>query len=253
MEVHVPDPAWAGAGPRATQFRLARRLAIGFVALLWLLQAINALLGLDPAPFGVRPRDPAGLVGIVTAPLVHASFAHLVANTPPLLVLGTAMLYLYPKASPRVLPAIFLGPGIAVWLFARPDVHLGASGIVYGLLAYVLIAGLLRRDRRAVAAFFVVSFLYGSLVWGVLPGEPQMSWETHLAAAVLGALLALACRRLDVPPRKRYTWEDEREADRDEDDPDAPWRLPSPVAADAARTTATSTDPGHDDVERRLH
>jgi membrane associated rhomboid family serine protease len=140
---------------------------------------------------------------------MHDGFAHLIANTPPLLVLGTAMLYLYPTAAPWVLPAIWLGPGLAVWLFARGGVHVGASGLVYGLLGYIFVAGLIRRDRRAIAASLLVCFMYGALVWGVLPIQARVSWETHLAAALIGVAFALVLRRTDIPPRKRYSWEDE--------------------------------------------
>jgi len=124
-------------------------------------------------------------------------------------VLGTAMLYLYPKAAPKVLPAIYVGPGLAVWLAARDGVHVGASGLVFGLIAYVFVAGLIRRDRRAMAASLLIAFLYGASVWDVLPIRREVSWETHLAAATIGVVLALALRRLDIPPRRRYSWEDE--------------------------------------------
>jgi membrane associated rhomboid family serine protease len=103
-----------------------------------------------------------------------------------------------------------------VWLFGRDSVHIGASGLVYGLVGYVFVAGLLRRDRRAVAASLLVALMYGTLAWGVLPIQPRMSWETHLAATVIGVLLALALRKLDIPPRKRYAWEDEAEPPEDE-------------------------------------
>jgi membrane associated rhomboid family serine protease len=98
-------------------------------------------------------------------------------------------------------------------LFGRASSHVGASGLVYGLVSYILVAGLIRRDRRAVAASLLVCFMYGALVWGVLPIEPGVSWETHLAAALIGLVLALALRHLDIPPRNRYTWEEEEEAD----------------------------------------
>jgi len=113
-----------------------------------------------------------------------------------------------------VLPAVYLGPGIAVWLFGRASsIHVGASGLIYGLVSYIFVAGVIRRDRRAIAASLLVSFLYGSVMWGVLPSEPGVSWETHLAAALVGLVLAIALRRLDVPPRKRYTREDETDDD----------------------------------------
>jgi membrane associated rhomboid family serine protease len=83
--------------------------------------------------------------------------------------------------------------------------------LVYGLVTYIFVAGLIRRDRRAIAASLLVSFLYGTLAWGVLPIQPGISWETHLAAALIGLALAIALRRLDIPPRKRYAWEDEKD------------------------------------------
>ena len=79
--------------------------------------------------------------------MLHANFAHLLANSLPLLVLGTVMLHLYPAAAVRVLVAVYLGPGIAVWLFGRDAVHIGASGIAYGLVSYILVAGLLRSSK----------------------------------------------------------------------------------------------------------
>jgi membrane associated rhomboid family serine protease len=211
VQAPLPDPARAEAERARANFRLATRLALGFVALIWLIALLNWALGLSPGIFGVRPREWAGLAGVLLAPLMHSGFEHLIANTPPLLVAGTAMLYLYPASALRVLPAIYLGPGLAVWLFARGGVHLGASGLVYGLVSYIFVAGLIRRDRRAIAAALLVAFMYGALVWGILPIERGVSWETHLAAALIGVGLAIALRRRDVPLRRRYSWEDEKE------------------------------------------
>jgi membrane associated rhomboid family serine protease len=216
MQIHIPDPAYAGSERARANFRLAVKIALGFVALIWVIELLNWGLNLGPEDFGVRPRQLAGLPGILFAPLVHGGFAHLIANSLPLLVLGTAMLYLYPSAALRVLPAVYLGPGVAVWLFARGGAHVGASGLVYGLVSYIFVAGLIRRDRRAIAASLLVCFMYGALVWGVLPIEPGVSWETHLAAALIGVVLAIALRRLDMPLRKRYSWEDEKDNDADE-------------------------------------
>ena len=202
-----PHPAFTDSPGVRAGFWLALRLSLAFVAILWAIALLNAALDLDASPFGVAPRTVAGLAGLLFAPLVHGGFDHLVANTLPLVILGTAMLHLYPRATPIVLPAIWIGPGLAVWLFARGGVHLGASGLVYGLVAYVFVAGLIRRDRRAIAASMVVAFLYGASVWGVMPIQRGHSWETHLAAAVIGLACALLLRRRDVVPRVRYDWE----------------------------------------------
>lgn len=219
MHFDVPDPRYTGSAHSRALLALAVRLSIGFVVLLWLIHLMNWGLDLDPWPLGVRPREWSGLVGIVTAPLVHSDFAHLFANSVPLATVGAAMLFLYPRASLRVLPAVYLGPGVLVWLFGRGSAHLGASGLVYGLASYVLVAGLLRRDRRAIAASLLVVFMYGSMAWGVLPIEAGVSWETHLAAAAIGVLLALVFRKLDVPPRKRYVWEEQPEEEDEEELP----------------------------------
>lgn len=212
MHFPVPDPAYTNSALARAHFRLAAQLAIGFVALLWLIHLMNWASDLNVYTLGVRPRELAGTIGILLAPLLHGSFDHLLANSPPLVVLGTAMLYLYPDSSKRVLPIVYLGPGIATWIFGRESSHVGASGLVYGLATYVFFAGLLRRDRRAVAASLIVCFLYGSLLLGLVPGEVGVSWETHLAAALFGGVLAIALRRLDVPPKKRYAWDEEAES-----------------------------------------
>lgn len=217
MDIHTTDPAYTASARARGNFRLAVRIALTFVAILWLIQMLNSGLDLRPEDFGVRPRQLIGLTGILFAPLVHGDFEHLFANSLPLLVAGTAMLYLYPQSALRLLPAIYFGPGVAVWLFAGGSSHIGASGVVYGLVAYILVAGLIRRDRRAIAASLLISFMYGALVWGILPIRIGVSWQTHLAAACIGAGLAIALRHLDVPPRRTYSWEEEQNTVHEQD------------------------------------
>lgn len=210
MQIHIPDPDFTTSERSRANFWLAAKIALGFVAVLWAVEFLNVVLGLELQRFGVRPREPAGLPGILLAPLLHGGLPHLISNSVPLLVVGTGMLYLYPNSALKMLPAVYLGPGVAVWLFgSASSVHIGASGLVYGLVAYVFTGGLIRRDRRAIAASMLVYFLYGTLVWGVFPIKPGVSWETHLAAALIGLAMALAFRHYDIPPRKRYDWEDE--------------------------------------------
>ena len=209
MQVDIPDPEYTSSERSRANFWLAFKIALGFVALIWLIDMSSWALDLELRRFGVRPRTFAGLPGILLAPLLHGGPFHLVANSAPLLVLGTGILYLYPNSALKVLPAVYLGPGVAVWLLAAGGNHIGSSGLVYGLASYIFVAGVIRRDRRAIAAALLVAFLYGSMVWGVLPIQPGVSWETHLAAGLIGLALAVALRHLDIPPRKRYSWEDE--------------------------------------------
>jgi len=211
MHVYASDPTYTASERAHANFRLALAITLAFVGLLWLIQLSNWALDLGPGDLGVRPREWGGLIGIFLAPLLHAGFEHLISNSLPLIVSGTTLLYLYPQSAGLVWPVVYVAPGIAVWLFGRSSIHLGASGLVYGFVSYVLVAGLVRRDRRAIAASLLVCFMYGALVWGIFPIQTGVSWETHLAAGIIGVLLALALRARDVPPRKRYSWEDEPE------------------------------------------
>ncbi len=218
MQIDLPDPTHTDSTRARANFRLAVKTSLGFVALLWLIPLLGWGLGFEQ--YGIRPREWIGLPGILAAPLLHADFNHLLANTLPLIVLGTMMFHLYPYAAFRVLPAIYLGPGILVWLLARGGDHLGASGLIYGLVGYIFVAGLIRHDRRAVAGSMIVAFMYGSLIWGVLPVNPRYSWETHLAAAVIGVVMAVLLRHRDLAPRVRYSWEDESARGEGADFPD---------------------------------
>src|SRR5437867_10733035 len=119
MQVHIPDPDYTGSERARANFRLAAKIALGFVVLLWLIQLLNGGLDLELQRFGVHPREFAGLPGILLAPLLHGGFPHLVTNSLPLLVLGTVMLHVYPNSAMKYFPVVFLVPGISVWLFAK--------------------------------------------------------------------------------------------------------------------------------------
>ncbi|MCW8925113.1 MAG: rhomboid family intramembrane serine protease [Xanthomonadales bacterium] len=209
MLINKPDPQFISSKRAQRNFSLALKIALWAVLLLWLILIADSMLGLHLARFGLRPRHIPGLVGIFTAPLLHGGFEHLFSNTLPLLISLTAILYLYPASAMRVIPVIWIGSGLLAWFIGRPSLHFGASGFVYGLLAYVFIGGLLRLDMRSVAVSVMVWFLYGSMIWGVLPIRPNMSWELHLSGAILGVALAIAYRRWDIAPVKRYAWEDD--------------------------------------------
>ena len=192
-------------------------LAAGFVILLWLIQATAQLLKLDLTTLGIFPRNLHGLLGILLAPLIHGSLSHLATNTPPLLLLGTLLLYAYPRSARIVIPAVYLGSGLGVWLFGRSAYHIGASGLGFGLLSFLLVIGILRWDRRAIALSLAVSFLYGSMLWGIFPTTADISFEGHLAGAAIGLILAFRLKWLDPPPpQKRYSWEDESDKETDD-------------------------------------
>ena len=207
-----PDPNETTVRYDRERIRYALYGAAFLTAGIWLVWLGGWLLGWSMSDLGVVPRRPAGLVGILFAPLAHGSFDHLMSNTLPLAVLATLMLYAYPRATRLALPAIWLLSGLGVWLFARDSAHVGMSGINHGLMFFLFLTGLLRRDRIGVAISLVVFFFYGGMLLTVLPREEQISFEYHLAGAVVGVLAALLLFRRDPPPpRRRYSWDDEAE------------------------------------------
>jgi membrane associated rhomboid family serine protease len=207
FDTPTPQPSLAGSA-----------LAVGtFVVLLWAIWAADTAFHLDLYRFGVYPREIRGLVGILIAPLVHGSWRHLFANTLPVFVLGTSVVYGYPRSARIVIPVVYLASGLGVWLFGRPSYHVGASGLAHGLMFFVLVVGILRRDRRAIALSLLVFFLYGGMIWTILPNDPHVSFEYHLFGALSGLVLAVALRRRDPPPpEKRYSWEEETENGNDD-------------------------------------
>ena len=190
-----------------------------FTVLLWVIEVLKHFFSLDAYMLGVRPQNVLGLVGVITAPLIHASFEHLVSNTPALLILGTALLFGYPRSCWLVLVAVWLVAEIGVWFTARPVYHFGASGLTYGVMAFIFIIGILRRDRLAITLSLLVFFLYGTMIWGIFPHQPGVSFETHLWGAGLGTMCAVLFRNRDPSPLpKRYSWEDEEDEGDGEDE-----------------------------------
>jgi membrane associated rhomboid family serine protease len=194
--------------------RKAFLITLWFVVALWVIQIANVLFDLELARFGVYPRELSGLTGILFAPLIHGSFAHIFSNTLPLLVLGTAVLLGYPRASKFVIPILYLGTGLLVWIFGRASFHIGSSGLNFGLLTFTFIIGALRWDTKAIALSCLVFFMYGSMIWGIFPTRPGVSFESHFFGALLGVFCAILFRHYDPkPPKKRYSWEDENDDD----------------------------------------
>src|SRR5688572_2650123 len=236
--MHLPTPETLPDTPaqRAADRRrllLALNASLGFV--LVLAAVFTAQPTFDAGAFTVQPWSLQGLVGLLTAPLLHGSLEHLAANAIALVLLGTLAGAVYPRATLIGLPLLWLGSGLAAWLLG--DVgsrHLGASGLTHGLMFLVLGLGLLRRDRPAVAAAMIAFFLYGGMLLTVLPREAGVSWQAHLGGALAGVLAAWLLRHRDpLPPRRRYSWEIEEELaqeaarrERDELEVESPREVP---------------------------
>ncbi|UCE77630.1 MAG: rhomboid family intramembrane serine protease [Gammaproteobacteria bacterium] len=206
-------------------------LAVAFAGMLWVIKLLELALGLDLARFGVYPGTLRGLAGVFLAPMIHGSLAHLFSNTLPIVILGTALLYGYPRSAKVVIPVLYSGTGICVWLFARSAWHIGASGLTFGMMFFVFTIGVLRWDTRSIALALVVFLLYGGMIWGVFPGDPSVSFESHLAGALIGITLAVLLKNRDpAPPPKRYSWEDEEQVPEPEPWPPRDWTEPGPDA-----------------------
>jgi membrane associated rhomboid family serine protease len=180
---------------------------VAFIVLLWVVKVFEISFGINLIPLGVFPRKISGLIGIVTAPLVHADFNHLISNSLPLLFVGLGISYSYPTTSKKLYLGVYLLQGLFVWIFARQAYHIGASGLVYGFVSFLFFSGIIRRDNRSIALALIVTLLYGSLTWGILPIKAEISWESHLFGSLVGILFAFICRKADPAPK--YDWEDE--------------------------------------------
>lgn len=242
----------------ASQRRTQRAFTVSFVfvAALWWIHLIEWLGGWHWSRFGVQPHVLGGLIGVVTAPLLHVSWQHLLANTLPVLLLGTALLYGYPKASRLVVPLVWLGTGLAVWFTGPAGYHLGASGLVMGFIVFLIVAGALRHDRTSIAITCGVAFLYGTSLVAIVPGTagPHISYITHAWGAAIGLVCALTLFRWDpIPPRKAQRFDAEPD---DYEDPVIGdlWREPPPPEP-RRRESPRHVIPRDRDEERppRLH
>ncbi len=173
------------------------RPIITFVVIIWVIQFANFLLGYWLNDwFGLEPRDFGGLIGIPLSPLLHAGFMHTAANTVPLLMLGGMAAMASPKRFVEATLIIVLVGGALVWLMARGGnrVHVGASGLVFGYLGYVVALGFVERSFPAILAAAAALMLYGGLIMGVLPTDQRVSWESHLFGALAGIAAAWMLR-----------------------------------------------------------
>lgn len=193
-------------------------LSGSLIMLLWLIKLLEWNLGTSFRMLANLPRNVSHIQGIITEPLVHGDFEHLISNSIPLFLLMWATLYFYRNIAGKVIALIWIITGLGVWLFARENYHIGASGIVYGLAAFHAFSGILRRDMRLMALSLLVVFLYGGMVWGVFPVFYKMSWESHLMGALSGIAVAFAYRKLGPQKPIYFTDEDDEEDTENEED-----------------------------------
>ena len=183
-----------GTGTGSTHRPIWQRAALwtgGFLVLLYGIEAADTVLPADLDAAGVEPRTGDGLWGILFAPLLHADWAHLTANTVPALVLGFLVMLSGIGRGIAATAIIWLVGGIGTWLFAGAgENHIGASTLIFGWLTYLIVRGIFTRSAGQILLGVVVLFVYGGMLWGVLPSEPWISWQGHLFGAIGGILAA---------------------------------------------------------------
>ncbi len=183
------------------------QIVFGLVAVLWVVFLLTTFNIIDATAYANWPRHIEGLKGILFSPFLHGSMEHLVSNTLPLLVLFTVLLNAYPRVALFVLVFIHLLSGAMVWLLAPPTgLHIGASGVIYGVAGFLVASGVFRRDRTSISIAILVTLVYGGMVAGFIPTR-GVSWQSHFFGALSGVVVAFMVRRVDVPPPHPYQLE----------------------------------------------
>lgn len=168
----------------------ALQLILSVVAILWAITLINHVMGYAFNQFGIYPRELLGLIGIFLWVLLHGDLTHLIVNTTPMLFLGFFVAVRGPRLFLKITFTVWILAGIGVWLFARPAVHLGASGLIFGYFGFLLAVAIYERSLVDLAVATVTIFYYGGLFFGLLPGPAFVSFEAHIFGLFAGILAA---------------------------------------------------------------
>jgi membrane associated rhomboid family serine protease len=182
--------------------------------LITLVKSFELKTGSNWSDLGVYPKSIEGLKGIILSPFIHGSIKHLFNNIVPLFFLLSAMIHFYDKLAYIIYIVIHIGCGIILWFIGREVFHIGASGVVYGLASFMFFSGIFRKNTQLLAFSLLITFLYGSMVWGIFPETVKkgVSWEAHLSGAIIGLILSIVLLQTG-PQRKKYEWDEEDEED----------------------------------------
>ena len=167
-------------------FGLQIKIVIFICMLLFGIELVNLFTGRYLNQFGLIPRSLPSLPGIIVSPFLHGSFLHFVSNIIPLAIFSFLMLQHGVRRFALVTAFCILVSGLLIWLLGRNAIHVGASGLIYGYFAYLLLAGILSKEIKLIVISLLVGFGYGGLIFGVLPVNPYVSWESHLFGFIVG-------------------------------------------------------------------
>ena len=193
-----------------------------FLLLLWAVKFFETSMELSFMERGVYPRKWSGLQGILFSPLIHGNWKHLIDNSMPVLLLSLALFYFYRDIAYKIWGLIYLMGGILLWGVGREAYHIGASGLIYGLATFLFLSGIIRRVRSLTAISLLVVFWYGSMVWGLLPFDFEVSFEAHITGAVSGVVLAIVYRDQGPEPERSELDDDNEAQEGDQADEDQP-------------------------------
>jgi len=175
------------------------------LALMWGFELYEYFTGIRLTRWGIYPREWDGFLGIIRSPFLHSDWGHLLSNSAPMLVLTIIMVNFYKRVAIPAFFVILILTGFVVWLFARESYHVGASGVVYGLIAFVFWSGVFRRNNKSIILALIIAMVYGSFFQGIVPQptEEHVSWESHLYGGLVGIFAAFlfknAIEKNEVP------------------------------------------------------
>lgn len=206
--------------PDLRRIMLAMTMPLFLIFILYLLKTIEVGMDWEFTRWGIYPLEERGVFGIFAHPLVHSGFSHLLANTLPLFFLSWCLFYFYRGIASYIYLIIWVGCGLLTFLIGKPGWHIGASGVIYGLAFFLFFSGLLRKYIPLIAISLLVTFLYGGLVWNMIPyfTPVNTSWEGHLSGAVTGTLCAFAFMNYGPQRPQAFADEEEEEDIVDEED-----------------------------------
>ncbi|MHB0754262.1 rhomboid family intramembrane serine protease [Polaribacter sp. M15] len=192
-------------------------IPILFIFLIWIIYWVEIQFGYNFNKYGVYPRTLKGFRGVFFTHFIHSNTQHLFNNTIPLFVLLCSLFYFYRDIAFQTLILGGFFTGVLTWLIAKNAYHIGASGVVYMLFSFIFFSGLIRKHYRLVAQSLIIIFLYGSLIWYVLPIKEGMSWEGHLSGFLVGFTLSLFFRKKGITKQEYQFKETEFDSFFDED------------------------------------
>lgn len=198
--------------------RVSLFMPLLLIFIMWMVAIVEALFNLSFYKFGVIPRDLIHSYNIFFATFIHKDWLHLWANTIPIFMLSWGLFFFYREIAYKVFLQMYIGSALLLWIIGRNAFHIGSSGLIYALASFLFMSGIIQKNYRLMAISLIVSFIYGSMIWGIIPTVTDISWEGHLSGLFIGFVLAVLYRNKGpVIPTHNF------DSDEDESIPEEIW------------------------------